>query len=39
VSPTAWSCGGFDYTGADCRAWMQETGFRDSYVEPLIGAD
>ena len=27
--------GGFDYTGADCRAWMQETGFRDSYVEHL----
>jgi precorrin-6B methylase 2 len=31
--------GGFDYTGADCRAWMQETGFRESYVEPLAGAD
>jgi precorrin-6B methylase 2 len=31
--------GGFDYTGADCRAWMQETGFRDSYVEHLVGPD
>ncbi len=31
--------GGFDYTGADCCAWMQETGFRDSYVEHLIGPD
>ena len=31
--------GGFDYTGADCRAWMQEAGFRESYVEPLAGPD
>ena len=31
--------GGFDYTGADCRAWMQEAGFRDSYVERLVGPD
>jgi precorrin-6B methylase 2 len=31
--------GGFDYTGADCRAWMQETGFRDSHVEHLVGPD
>lgn len=31
--------GGFDYTGADCRAWMHEVGFRDSYVEHLIGPD
>jgi O-methyltransferase/methyltransferase family protein len=31
--------GGFDYTGADCRLWMQEAGFRDSYVEHLIGPD
>jgi SAM-dependent methyltransferase len=31
--------GGFDYTGADCRAWMQQTGFRESYVEHLIGPD
>jgi hypothetical protein len=31
--------GGFDYTGADCQAWMQETGFRKSYVEHLAGPD
>lgn len=31
--------GGFDYTGADCRGWMAETGFRESYVEPLAGPD
>jgi SAM-dependent methyltransferase len=31
--------GGFDYTGADCRAWMHEAGFRDSYVEHLVGPD
>ena len=31
--------GGFDHTGADCRGWMQEAGFRESYVEPLIGPD
>jgi len=30
---------GFDYTGADCRTWMQETGFRESYVEHLVGPD
>jgi O-methyltransferase domain/Dimerisation domain len=31
--------GGFDFTGADCRAWMEETGFRETYVEHLIGPD
>jgi hypothetical protein len=31
--------GGFDYTGADCQEWMAETGFRDSYVEHLVGPD
>ena len=31
--------GGFDYTGADCRGWMAETGFRDTYVEHLVGPD
>jgi O-methyltransferase domain/Dimerisation domain len=31
--------GGFDYTGAQCRAWMEETGFRESYVEHLAGPD
>jgi hypothetical protein len=30
---------GFDYTGADCRSWMSDAGFRDSYVEPLAGSD
>jgi hypothetical protein len=29
--------GGFDFTGADCAAWMRETGFRDLSVEPLTG--
>ena len=31
--------GGFDYTGADCRALDAETGFRESYVEHLVGPD
>jgi SAM-dependent methyltransferase len=31
--------GGFDYTGADCQGWMRDAGFRDSYVEPLLGPD
>jgi precorrin-6B methylase 2 len=31
--------GGFDYTGTDCRTWMQEAGFRESYVEQLVGPD
>ncbi|MDP9181804.1 MAG: acetylserotonin O-methyltransferase [Actinomycetota bacterium] len=30
---------GFDFTGADCRSWMAEVGFRDSYVEHLAGPD
>ncbi|MGH6776520.1 MAG: methyltransferase [Bradyrhizobium sp.] len=30
---------GFDYTGADCQAWMREAGFRETRVEPLVGAD
>ena len=30
---------GFDFTGADCRGWMTEIGFKDSYVEHLVGAD
>jgi hypothetical protein len=30
---------GFDYTGADCRGWMAEAGFRESYVEHLVGSD
>lgn len=31
--------GGFDYTGADCKGWMQEAGFSTMRVEPLTGAD
>jgi hypothetical protein len=30
---------GFDYTASDCRTWMADIGFRDSYVEPLAGPD
>jgi hypothetical protein len=30
---------GFDYTGADCRSWMRDTGFRESHVEHLVGPD
>ncbi len=31
--------GGFDYTGADCSAWMREAGFRETYVEHLVGPE
>lgn len=31
--------GGFDYTGADCCSWMREAGFRETYVEHLVGPD
>jgi precorrin-6B methylase 2 len=31
--------GGFDYTGADCKGWMQEAGFSATRVESLTGAD
>ncbi len=30
---------GFDYTGADCRGWMADAGFSESYVEHLAGPD
>ncbi len=30
---------GFDYTGADCCGWLRQAGFRESYVEPLVGPD
>jgi len=30
---------GFDYTGADCSSWMRDTGFRETYVEHLVGPD
>jgi len=31
--------GGFDYTGAECQAWMEEAGFRETRVEHLVGPD
>jgi hypothetical protein len=31
--------GGFDYTGADCSAWMKRAGFRETRVEHLVGPD
>ncbi len=31
--------GGFDYTGADCCAWMRDAGFRTTRVEALVGPD
>ncbi|ADG15194.1 methyltransferase [Paraburkholderia atlantica] len=31
--------GGFDYTGAQCCAWMKEVGFTQVRVEPLAGPD
>ena len=31
--------GGFDYTGADCRGWMTEAGFKETYTEHLVGPD
>jgi O-methyltransferase domain/Dimerisation domain len=31
--------GGFDFTGADCRQWMREAGFRETRVEHLVGPD
>jgi len=31
--------GGFDYTGADCSAWMKQVGFTKTRVERLVGPD
>lgn len=31
--------GGFDFSGADCRQWMSDAGFRDTRVEHLAGPD
>jgi hypothetical protein len=30
---------GFDYTAADCSGWMKQAGFRETWVEHLIGPD
>jgi hypothetical protein len=30
---------GFDYTGADCRGWLDEAGFKETRVEHLVGPD
>lgn len=30
---------GFDYTGEDCRRWLEDAGFRETRVEPLAGAE
>jgi hypothetical protein len=27
------------HTGADCSSWMRDTGFRETYVEHLVGPD
>ncbi len=31
--------GGFDYTGADCRQWMKQVGFKKTHVAHLAGPD
>jgi hypothetical protein len=31
--------GGFDYTAADCQAWMREAGFSRTRAEPLADPD
>lgn len=31
--------GGFDYTGADCCGWLEDAGFKKTYVEHLAGPD
>lgn len=31
--------GGFDFTGADCRRWMKEAGFKRTQVTRLAGPD
>jgi hypothetical protein len=31
--------GGFDFTGADCRKWMKEAGFKRTLVVRLAGPD
>jgi SAM-dependent methyltransferase len=31
--------GGFDYTGADCKQWLRDAGFREVWQEQLGGPD
>ena len=31
------TAGGFDYTGAECLAWLHEMGFSDTRIVPLVG--
>jgi predicted O-methyltransferase YrrM len=33
------TAGGFDYTGADCQAWMRDAGFAETRLEHLAGPD
>ena len=30
---------GFDFTGADCMGWLEEAGFAETRLEPLVGPD
>lgn len=30
------TAGGRNFTGAECQAWLRQTGFRDTRVEPLV---
>jgi hypothetical protein len=30
---------GFVYTRADCSSWMRDAGFRETYIEHLVGPD
>lgn len=30
---------GFDYTGAECCGWLRDAGFRECYVEHLVGPE
>ena len=29
------TAGGFEYTAAECAAWMREVGFAETRIEPL----
>src|ERR1700674_671538 len=31
--------GGYDYTGAECAAWMKGSGFSTARVEPRVGPE